>query len=117
MPTSLCRVDEIVDGTARGFAFAGAPRDTMFVVRSGDTVRAWLNACPHVDGAPLAWRKNAYLSADGQAIVCYGHGALFDLETGVCTQGACLGQRLTPVSIARDAQDRLWLLRGPVPQR
>ena len=117
MPTSLCRVDEIVDGTARGFAFAGAPRDTMFVVRSGDSVRAWLNACPHVDGAPLAWRKDAYLSADGQAIVCYGHGAVFDLETGVCTQGACLGQRLTPVSIERDATGMLWLLQEPVPQR
>jgi nitrite reductase/ring-hydroxylating ferredoxin subunit len=117
MPTCLCRVDEIADGTARGFAFADAPRDAMFVVRSGDTVRAWLNACPHVEGAPLAWRKDAYLSADGRAIVCYGHGAVFDLETGVCIQGACLGQRLTPVSIARDAQDMLWLLREPVSQR
>ena len=110
-------MEEIVDGTARGFALAGAPRDTMFVVRSGDAVRGWLNACPHVDGAPLAWRKDAYLSADCQAIVCYGHGAVFDLETGVCTQGACLGQRLTPVSIERDAKGMLWLLQEPVARR
>jgi len=109
MPTVLCRVDEIVDGTARGFALAGAPRDTMFVVRSGDAVRGWLNACPHVDGAPLAWRKDAYLSADGRSIVCYGHGAVFDIETGVCTQGPCLGQSLTPVVLEHDEEGALWI--------
>ena len=117
MPTYLCRLDEIVDGTARGFAIAGALRDTMFVVRRGDCVRGWLNACPHVDGAPLAWRKDAYLSADGQAIVCYGHGAVFDMNTGVCTKGPCLGQSLTPVYLERDVDGVLWVSREPDPWR
>lgn len=111
MSTRLCRLDEIADGSARGFAAAGAVRDTLFVVRRGDSVRAWLNACPHVDGAPLAWRKDAYLSADGQAIVCYGHGAVFDLDTGVCTKGPCIGQGLTPVHLERDADGMLWTSR------
>ena len=117
MPTYLCRLDEIVDGTARGFAIAGALRDTMFVVRRGDCVRGWLNACPHVDGAPLAWRKDAYLSADGQAIVCYGHGAVFDMNTGVCTKGPCFGQSLTPVYLERDVDGILWVSREPEPWR
>ena len=117
MPTHLCRLDEIVDGSARGFALAGGLRDTMFVVRRGDSVTGWLNACPHVDGAPLAWRKDAYLSADGQAIVCYGHGAVFDMNTGVCTKGPCLGQSLTPVYVERDVDGILWVSREPEPWR
>ena len=117
MPTPLCSIDEIADGTARGFAIASKVRDTLFVVRRGDCVRGWLNACPHVDGAPLAWRKDAYLSADGQAIMCYSHGAVFDLETGVCTGGPCIGQRLTPVSLERDADGILWASDVPRPSR
>jgi nitrite reductase/ring-hydroxylating ferredoxin subunit len=102
-------MEDLADGTARGFAPGRAGRDTMFLVRRGDRILGWLDACPHVDGAPLPWRKDAYLSADGQAIVCYGHGAVFDLDTGVCTKGPCVGQSLTPVRIERDAQGKLWL--------
>lgn len=81
----------------------------MFVVRSGAQVRGWLDACPHVDGAPLAWRKDAYLSADGSSIVCYGHGAVFDIDTGVCTKGPCVGQALRPVEVHSDEEGVLWL--------
>ena len=80
-------------------------------------MKGWLNACPHVDGAPLAWRKDAYLSADGQTIVCYGHGAVFDPESGVCVRGPCIGQRLTPVPLERDAHGILWIPRDVEPSR
>ncbi|WP_426390761.1 Rieske (2Fe-2S) protein [Variovorax sp. R-27] len=108
MRTYLCRLDELPDGAARGFGSAGVSRRAMFVVRHGDRVRGWLDSCPHVDGAPLAWRKDAYLNADGNSIVCYGHGAVFDIETGVCTQGPCVGQALTPVALECDEQ-ALWI--------
>jgi nitrite reductase/ring-hydroxylating ferredoxin subunit len=114
MPTYLCRVDEIADGAARGFDTKAAGRDTIFIVRRGNAVNAWRDACPHVDGAPLAWRKDAYLNADGQAIVCYGHGAVFDLDTGVCSQGPCIGQSLTPVAVERDPEGALWIAADPV---
>lgn len=109
MAKYLCRLDEIAEGEARGFDPGGGPRDTMFVVRRGERVTAWRDACPHVDGAPLAWRKNAYLSADGRNIVCYGHGAVFDIETGLCTRGPCVGLSLTPVALQRDADGALWV--------
>ena len=112
MPTYLCRLDELADGQSRGFAPAGESRDTMFVVRRGDRVHGWRNACPHVDGAPLAWRKDAYLSADREAIVCYGHGAVFHIDTGMCIRGPCVGQALTSVSVDLDADGALWVLDG-----
>jgi nitrite reductase/ring-hydroxylating ferredoxin subunit len=92
----LCRFDELTDGAARGFDPGQTGEDTMFVLRRGNAVRAYLNWCPH-QGARLEYRKDRFLSADGQRVVCYAHGAHFEPETGVCVQGACLGQSLTSV--------------------
>jgi nitrite reductase/ring-hydroxylating ferredoxin subunit len=108
MRAYLCRLDELPERAARGFGPEGTSRKAMFVVRHGGRVRGWLDACPHVDGAPLAWRKDAYLSADGSSIVCYGHGAVFDIDTGVCTRGPCVGQALTPVALECD-EGALWI--------
>lgn len=94
----LCHLDELPDGGARGFDPRGRGRDTVFVVRRGEALRAYENACPH-HGTPLPWRKDAYLNASGDRIVCAAHGALFDLDTGACTLGPCLGDALTPVPI------------------
>jgi nitrite reductase/ring-hydroxylating ferredoxin subunit len=89
----LCRFDELTAGTARGFDPERTGDDTMFVLRRGDTVRAYLNRCPH-QGARLEYRKDRFLSANGRRIVCYAHGAHFDPDTGFCTRGASLGQSL-----------------------
>lgn len=94
---TLCRVDAMPEGTARGFDPGQTGRDTMLVVRHGNTVYGYLDACPHQGGTPMAWRKDAYLNGEGNRIVCSAHGAQFDITTGVCTLGACLGQSLTPV--------------------
>jgi nitrite reductase/ring-hydroxylating ferredoxin subunit len=98
----LCSLYEIDDGGSRGFDPKGEGRDTVFVVRQGERVHAWRDSCPHIDGAPMAWRKDAYLSGDRSRIVCSAHGARFDIETGVCTLGPCLGQSLTGVPLDID---------------
>lgn len=98
----LCRFDELVDGQSRGFDPQGAGRDLLFVVRQGVALHGWRNACPHVDGAPMAWRKDAYLNAARDRIVCSAHGAQFDIDSGLCRLGPCLGQRLQPVPLQID---------------
>ena len=105
----LCRVEDVPDGTSRGFDPWCERRDTVFVVRQGEALFAYRDACPHVDGAPMAWRKDAYLNGDGNHIVCHGHGALFDIATGVCVLGPCLGEALTPVQIDCSAKGELHL--------
>jgi nitrite reductase/ring-hydroxylating ferredoxin subunit len=95
-PRRLCRFDELTPGAARGFDPDGTGEDSVFVLRRGDAVRAYLNRCPH-QNARLEYRKDRFLSADGQHVVCYAHGAHFDPDTGACTLGACLGQSLQPV--------------------
>jgi nitrite reductase/ring-hydroxylating ferredoxin subunit len=95
----LCRLDDLPDGGSRGFDPAGTGQDTVLVVRRGDAVHGWRDACPHHGGTPLAWRKDAYLNAARDRIVCAAHGAQFDIGTGICTLGPCLGQRLQPVEL------------------
>lgn len=97
--TLLCRIEDLAEGTARGFDPAHYGRDTMFVVRQGGAIFAYLDACPHYGTTPMAWRKDAYLSPDGARIVCSAHGAQFEIATGACTLGACLGQSLISVPV------------------
>ena len=95
----LCRLADLTEGRSRGFDPLGEGRDTMFVVLKAGRVHAWRNACPHYDHARMAWKKDEFLSGDHANVQCSAHGALFDIETGACTIGPCLGQSLTPVPV------------------
>lgn len=90
----LCRLDELPVRAARGFDPHREGADTIFVLRRGDGLRAFLNRCPH-QGVALEYRKDGFLTHDGEQIMCYAHGALFDPDNGQCLYGACLGQSLT----------------------
>lgn len=94
----LCHGRELAEGTSRGFDPAGTGRDTMFIVRSGG-LHAWRNACPHWGGTSMAWRKDAFLNHAGTRIVCAAHGAQFDIATGLCTLGPCMGEKLARVEL------------------
>jgi nitrite reductase/ring-hydroxylating ferredoxin subunit len=105
----LTHLDALPEPGSRGFDPYCTGRATLFVVRHASGVRAWLDACPHYGDTPMAWRKDAWLDAGGTRIVCHAHGAQFDIETGVCTKGPCLGQALTPVALHIDAKGRVFL--------
>jgi nitrite reductase/ring-hydroxylating ferredoxin subunit len=105
----LCRLRELPDGESRGFDPFDKGRDTMLVVRQGSCVYAYSDSCPHIDGAPMAWRKDAYLNGDRSRIVCSAHGAQFDIATGACTLGPCLGQSLTRVPLMVDDDGKVFL--------
>lgn len=98
----LCRLDDLQDGEARGFAVPETDR-RVILVRREDAVFAYLDACPHyAGGTPMAWKRNAYLNGAGTHLSCHAHGALFDIETGECVLGPCLGQGLTKVPVHID---------------
>jgi nitrite reductase/ring-hydroxylating ferredoxin subunit len=109
----LCRLDELPDGDSRGFDPWREGQDSVLVVRHGEQVYGWRDSCPHHGGTPMAWRKDAYLNADRTRIVCAAHGAQFDIETGVCTLGPCLGQGLQPVELVDTPTRDIYIrLRG-----
>ncbi|WP_053213737.1 Rieske 2Fe-2S domain-containing protein [Pseudomonas sp. Q12-87] len=90
---ALCRLDELLEGQARGFDPLGAGKDSVFALRHHGEVRVYRNSCPHLD-VSLEYRKDRFLSADGSQIVCYAHGARFLPDSGLCVYGPCLGERL-----------------------
>jgi nitrite reductase/ring-hydroxylating ferredoxin subunit len=70
----------------------------LAVFRLGGEVRAYLNTCPH-QGRNLNFGPAEFLfTAEGQ-LVCPHHGACFNVSTGICTDGPCKGDSLTPVDI------------------
>lgn len=94
----LCRIGDIEPGGAKGFTLTDSGRDSLFVVRRDDEAYGYWNLCPH-QGSSLPWREDEYLGADGQYIVCSGHGAEFDIATGACVRGAAHGLSLIPVNL------------------
>ncbi|MDX1499874.1 MAG: Rieske (2Fe-2S) protein [Woeseiaceae bacterium] len=85
-----------------------------FVVRKGDEVFAYQNFCMHV-GHPLNWMPDAFLTKDRRAILCASHGAVYEIETGLCVGGPCVGKTLRPVEA--EVEDGMVYVTGPVSLR
>ncbi len=69
-----------------------------FIVFDGGVYFAYKNKCPHT-GAPLDWVEHQFLDADAALIQCAVHDARFDMETGECLFGPCLGEHLQSLVI------------------
>jgi nitrite reductase/ring-hydroxylating ferredoxin subunit len=90
----LFALDSLADGAARSVVIQRkASRFHGFVVRRGGAAFGYLDRCPHM-GLPLAQELDHYLTADGGLILCSWHGALFDVEHGLCRGGPCVGAGL-----------------------
>lgn len=96
----LCRVEDVAEGQAwGGLPTPGAARKVI-VLRHHGVFHGWLDACPHYEnGTPMAWKSGAYLNGSGTRLACHSHGAEFDMATGECVLGPCLGRSLTRVEL------------------
>ncbi|MDO6452818.1 Rieske 2Fe-2S domain-containing protein [Neptunomonas phycophila] len=110
----LCHIDDIAEGEAKGFLVNDDGNDTFFIVKSEGKLFGWFNSCPHIDGAPMAWRKDAYLNAKRSHIACHAHGALFEPKTGLCIQGPCVGKTLESVTIKVNLDGHAWVLLSDI---
>ena len=107
----ICRLHELADPGAKGFTIGGGEWPLRgFVVRRGETVRAYVNHCPHA-GFPLNWQPDAFLAPDAPLILCAMHGALFDVDSGLCVSGPCAGRSLRALPL-RVAQGCVMLDEG-----
>ncbi len=95
---TLCRIDDIADGTARGFTAGTGGFVGLFAVRWGAAIHVYVNSCPHI-GVPLDWAPDRFLNSRGDRIICSTHGAEFRITDGVCIQGPCLGEALETVPV------------------
>jgi nitrite reductase/ring-hydroxylating ferredoxin subunit len=100
----LCNLADLPEGTTLEVR---RQQPLMLVHRNGQ-VQAYINRCPHL-GLTLNFQPNVFLDIDRQYIQCANHGALFEIDSGLCIHGPCHGQHLEPVAI--DVRDgKVWLL-------
>lgn len=93
----LCTLSDVpADGTADFIADFDGNRFLVMVIRKGDGVYVYENACPHIGGR-LDFPPGEFLSDDGEHIECATHAALFNIEDGLCIFGPCEGDRLTQI--------------------
>lgn len=97
--TEILKFQDLTDLEAKGLvASVSGKQRNIFVVRRNEKVYAYLNWCPHnqvlIDQIP-----NKFLNADKSYVQCSKHGALFDIESGLCIEGPCEGEHLKPLNV------------------
>lgn len=111
----LCRIDELADpGTRNVVLGEGEDELDIVIVRTKGAAFAYVNCCPH-QFIPLETFPNHFLTEDKRFLVCSGHGARFQLDTGKCYSGPCLGKGLEPLAIA-EKDGALYLAETLSPQ-
>jgi len=95
----LCALGDTPDGDSNGFFTENTDGRLLYmVIRQGEDVFVYRNACPHT-GMPLDFRPGKFLNLDKTLIQCSTHNATFRIRDGLCVGGPCAGDRLTPVKV------------------
>ena len=92
--TILCHINELEEGQSRGFSSHVGP---VFAIKHDNEIHVYKNECPHL-GINLEFQQDEFLDTEGQLIQCSTHGALFQIESGVCLSGPCQGDHLTKIN-------------------
>lgn len=110
--TFLAHRDVVADGQAvmRAWPPEGdAPTQFAYLMlRSGDTIRAYVNRCAHF-GVPLAQKQVHLIYQPHRRITCNVHYAHYDWNDGHCLGGECAGTGLLPVPVSMDADGNVFV--------
>lgn len=109
MDTRIIDVEQIPgEGACEVWLREDAPETSVIVMRRGEAIHAWRNICPHA-GRFLNWAPGRFLFGKDGKLVCAAHGAAFQIEDGLCTDGPCRGSSLVPVTVTRLDDGRIQL--------
>ena len=93
----LCEMSDLDETQAYGADVDGV--SYVVVLSPEDSQpRAYQNSCPHL-GIQLEMMPNQFLDPACEYIVCSNHGAMFQIDDGLCIAGPCLNQKLQPATI------------------
>lgn len=97
--TVLCAAVDLPEASSKGFEVdLGDKVVNIFVVCKDGQFFGYLNQCPHL-GVNLDWQPDDFLDLDKAFIQCSSHDALFEIDTGKCVAGPCVGDALKPVTV------------------
>ncbi len=104
----ICDLKDLADPGSRGFSITIDDQTIDgFVVQRDGELFAYRNQCPHT-GAPLDWVEHQFLNLDQSFIQCAVHAARFEISSGDCVDGPCVGDALSPLRVVRK-EDRVYL--------
>ncbi|REH39822.1 nitrite reductase/ring-hydroxylating ferredoxin subunit [Paraperlucidibaca baekdonensis] len=91
----LCANADLIDNEARAFR---SPAGEVIVVNRDGQSYAYHNSCPHL-GINLEFNPDEFMDSENHFLICSNHGALFQVEDGLCVSGPCQGESLLAVPI------------------
>lgn len=65
----------------------------LFIIKKDSQINVYKNSCPHTQG-PLDWSPDQFLDLDNNHIQCANHGAMFEINSGLCIYGPCKAESL-----------------------
>ncbi|MEM8869573.1 MAG: Rieske 2Fe-2S domain-containing protein [Pseudomonadota bacterium] len=92
----VCGAEDVPDGNTLCLELDGFP---LVLVRMGERVRAYVNACPH-QYLPLDHMGDKLISADKTILRCTNHLAGFSVVTGEGVEGLGIGECLDTVPVS-----------------
>ena len=106
--TKICNLHDINDNQTLGLSTnINGTLKKIIIVRTEKGVFAYINSCPHI-GAPLDLQPGQFLSHNKENIVCSTHGALFQIDTGLCIFGPCKDAYLQSIAITIEHDGDLY---------
>lgn len=102
MQVRVSGLQGLASGEALVFEFErDGERRQGFVLRHGESFFAYHNRCPHW-GVDLDMGEGRFFSSLTEMIFCSSHGALFEVSSGYCVMGPCVGSSLERFELTRD---------------
>ena len=93
----LATLGEISDPGSKGLSInLEDGKLELFIVKKDSQIKVYKNSCPHTHGP---------LDLDNNHIQCANHGAMFEINSGLCIYGPCKAESLTalPFTIRDDS--------------
>lgn len=107
----VCPAGSIERGAARAFSLSriaenGEARPfPIVVIRTlADDYYGYINVCPH-EGVWLNIGAGEFFSRDRAFLRCGRHGAIFEIDGGLCVDGPCKGGSLEPIALVVVGRD------------
>jgi nitrite reductase/ring-hydroxylating ferredoxin subunit len=96
----LCNEDEIPAADVKELILAADSKQPFRIIlhRIGGNVRCFMNKCPHFS-IPLNVHPGQFFGSDRSKLMCATHYAVFDLDSGFCSDGPCMGSSLEAIPV------------------
>jgi nitrite reductase/ring-hydroxylating ferredoxin subunit len=83
-----------------------------FVIRRQDKFFAYQNLCQHLP-VTLDLNDNSFFTHDKAYLQCHMHGATYEIDTGHCIAGPCIGANLIALELKEEEAQLVITIPDP----